>query len=997
VTRDEPVEGVRIGVLGPLRLEVDGAEVDVPGPRRRAVLALLVLAGGRTVSVDALLDAVWPDAAPDSGRRALHSHVSRLRGHLGRHGDVLARDGNGYRMRAEHLTIDVAEMRAAAARARAVVATDPAETARQLSDALEHWRGTALEEFAEIAPLAADGVALAALRADLHDEWFDARLASGGDRGLVADVTRAVAEEPQRERTAALLVRALAIEGRQSEAMRAAHDFRRRLADETGFDPSQAFAALEHDVASGAMGPPAPTVPAAPDLPATAPDLAATAAAGHPRRARPATPLVGRERELGRVLHELERAQLVTIVGPGGVGKTRLALEAAAELDQQRPVHHVELATIDDGRHTLDALGAALGLRAPDHASLRDAAVAVLAARPALLVVDNCEHLVDACRELVGALLASVPALTVLTTSREPLDHPAEHLVRLGPLPVPDADASIAEIIDAPAVAAFLTHARRRLPDFEVTDATAAAVGEIVRRLDGLPLALELAAGRVGTLGIDDVRDRLGRALDLLGRGRSTNDTRHRTLRSTIDWSYQLLDSDERALLRAMAVFPGGLDLSGVERLGEHRGIESDAAVMVARLADASVVVADTDQRRTRFRMLETVRAFALDDLGARGERSRAEDHLVAAVLELAAELSTLGHGPMEGDANERLALELPNIRAARDVSAARGDVGAQLTLLRRLQDLAIYRSFPELHAWTTELGALALSSPHLENAVPILGLAARSAWLRGELDRAAQFGARALEIADDESQLVDTYDALGIVALFQGDFERAEELQLRAAALSTPTLRAVFLPTASLAATYAGRTDRASELLAQGRVLSAQTGSPGDVAYARYCEAELLAQQDLDAAVVAYEDAIEGARTVGASFVEGIATVGLVSAWGRKGRLAEALVGYRWLVDYWRRAGNWTQLWTTLRNLARALADADDPQCSAFVLAAAEHAEGAATIDATTEAELATLRDELEARLGGQELERIQGRARALSRSTVVDEALEAVDAALR
>jgi predicted ATPase/DNA-binding SARP family transcriptional activator len=990
VTRDEPAEGVRIGVLGPLRLEVDGAEVDVPGPRRRAVLALLVLAGGRTVSVDALLDAVWPDAAPDSGRRALHSHVSRLRGHLGRHGEVLAREGSGYRMRAEHLTIDVAEMRAAAARARAVVPTDPAETARHLSDALEHWRGTALEEFADIAPLAADGVALAALRADLHDEWFDARLASGGDRGLVADITRAAAEEPQRERTAALLVRALATEGRQSEAMRAAHDFRRRLADETGFDPSQAFASLEHAVASGAMGPPAPAAPAAPDLPATA-------AAGHPRRARPATPLVGRERELSRVLHELERAQLVTIVGPGGVGKTRLALEAAAELDQQRPVHHVELATIDDGRHTLDALGAALGLRAPDHVSLRDAAVAVLAARPAVLVVDNCEHLVDACRELVGTLLASVPALTVLTTSREPLDHPAEHLVRLGPLPVPDADASIAEIIDAPAVAAFLTHARRRLPDFEVTEATAAAVGEIVRRLDGLPLALELAAGRVGTLGIDDVRDRLGRALDLLGRGRSTNETRHRTLRSTIDWSYQLLDSDERALLRAMAVFPGGLDLSGVERLGEHRGIESDPAVMVARLADASVVVADTDQRRTRFRMLETVRAFALDDLDARGERPRAEDHLVAAVLELADELSTLGHGPLEGEANERLALEFPNIRAARDVSAARGDTRTQLALFRRLQDLAIYRSFPELHAWTTELGALALSSPRLENAVPILGLAARSAWLRGELDLAAQFGARALEIADDDSQLVDTYDALGIVALFQGDFERAEELQLRAAALSTPALRAVFLPTASLAATYAGRTDRASELLAHGRVLSAQTGSPGDVAYARYCEAELLAQQDLDAAVVAYEDAIEGARTVGASFVEGIATVGLVSAWGRKGRLAEALGGYRWLVDYWRRAGNWTQLWTTLRNLARALADADDPQCSAFVLAAAEHAEGAATIDATTEAELATLRDELEARLGGGELARIQGRARALSRSTVVDEALEAVDAALR
>jgi predicted ATPase/DNA-binding SARP family transcriptional activator len=984
VTRAEGADGaLRIDVLGPLRLTVDGDIVEVPGPRRRAVLALLVLAGGRTVSVDALLDAVWPDAAPDSGRRALHSHISRLRGHLGRHGDALERDGAGYRLRSDLVVVDLAEVRDTITRARAELAGAPDRAAQLLGVALEHWRGDALDEFDDVASLAADAVAIATLRDDTHDEWCEARLAAGGDPQLVADLARATAASPQRERTVITLVRALAAEGRQAEALRAAHEFRQRLADETGFDPSPAFTIAEHDAASG--------VTAAP------PRARAAQPTALPPRARPSTPMVGRERELARIRHELSRARLVTIVGPGGVGKTRLALETSADLSSERAVYVVELATIDDERHTLDAFAAALALRAPDHESLRDAAVAVLAAHPATLVVDNCEHLLAASRELVESLLDAVPQLTVLATSREPLDVPSEHLVRLGPLPVPEQDAATPDIAAAPAVEAFVTHVRRRDPDFTLDDASAAVVGDITRRLDGLPLALELAAGRVGTLGLRDVHERLGRALDLLGRGRATNDDRHRTLRSTIEWSYRLLDDDERRLLRALAAFPGGVDLAGIERLAARRLAATDPAATAARLVDASVVVAEPHPAGTRFRLLETVRSFAMDDVESQAEREEVEADLVDTVLSLAQELGALAHGPQEGVANERLRAEFPNVRAARDVLSARGDTAREAELLLELRDLAGYRAYPELHTWMVELGELVAASPSTRDGALVLGGASHAAWLRGELDRAQRFGERAMEVALDERELIGAYNALGVVALFRGEFARALEFHRRAAALSTPAQAVIFYPTAALGPIYAGEHDTARELLAESWELVEVAGSPSDRAFTRYVEGELLATYDLDAAITAYEEAIALARSVGATFAEGVAMVGLVSAWGRCGRLAEALGGYRWLVDYWRRAGNWTQLWTTLRNLARALADADDPQCAAFVLAAASHAEGAASIDAATEAEITRFRAELARRLGDAELQRVEARARALNRATVVEEALEAVDAALR
>ena len=313
-----------------------------------------------------------------------------------------------------------------------------------------------------------------------------------------------------------------------------------------------------------------------------------------------------------------------------------------------------------------------------------------------------------------------------------------------------------------------------------------------------------------------------------------------------------------------------------------------------------------------------------------------------------------------------------------------------------QLYELGIYRALPEFHVWSIELGDLAVARQH-PVAPRALGAAARAAWLRGELDRALDFGHLALTLTDDEAQLEGAIDALGIVALLQGEFAKCEELELRAAAVGTRDRSGAYLPTAALGMIYAGNEARARELLARAREVCAASGSRSDYAFLRYCEGELLARGDLDAAIAAYEEAIDVARSVDASFVEGVATVGLVSVWGRSGRLVEALGGYRWLIDYWRRAGHWTQMWTTMRNLAGTLAAAGQSPCAALLLAAAEHAEGTASLDPDTAAQQSRLRAELEARLGAEEMARQQARARSLHRMTVVEEALAAVDAALR
>jgi len=963
---------VRVELLGPLRLTVDGQQVDVPGPRRRAVLALLAMAGGRVVSTGELVDALWPAEPPESGARALHSHISRLRGHLGPAGTRLVRNGAGYRLDLDAGELDVADVRASA--------TGGGDQVAALGRALAAWRGAALDEFAAVEPLAADAVALAELRRDLTDEWLALRLEATAPGALapdlVADAARAAAAEPDRERTHALLVRALTRAGRQADALRAAYEFRRRLGDATGLDPGPDLVAAEQEAAQGVL-PPAP-------LPA---------AAVRPR-ARPASPLVGREHDLASLRHRIAGERLVTVVGAGGVGKTRLALEVAADAAEAgRATHVVELAEIEEPGLVTGALATALGLRIQGDAVLDAARDALAVGRP-LLVLDNCEHVVDAAREVAGRLVDASPDLTVLATSRQPLGLAAEHVLRLGPLPVPEAGR--ADVAGVPAVAAFLAHARRRRPGWEPGPDDSAVVADLVRGLDGLPLALELAAGRVGTLSLGDLAARLDRALDLLEAGRPAADARHRTLRDTIEWSYRALPEGDQALLGALAVFPGGVDLATAERVGERFGVDGDPASAVARLVDMSMLTAAGEGGTSRYRALETVRAYLLEQLAASGRRDEADAELVAWAVDLAADVAERATTADEAAADARLRSELANLQAAWAAAGRRGDVDARAAVVVGLDDFTTWRDVPEVSAWALELADDPALATHPQRA-EAWGAAAHSAWRRGDLDRADGLAHRAIEEAAGPETRHHAEFALAAVHLFRGDGAGARDLWL-AAAENMHGRDAGVYASAALGALYAGDEDGARALVDSALDATQAQGSLSDQAFAHYAAAELAAGSDPEAAIELYRRAIELARPAGGTFVHGVASVGLVRLWAASGRTAEALSGYRTLIEDWRRAGHWTQMWTTLRNLALVLADTGQPETAAVLLGAADAAPEAPMVSVpAVRAEMDAVEERITAELGADRVAAARSRGAALPRGRVVDAALAAVDAAAR
>ena len=389
------------------------------------------------------------------------------------------------------------------------------------------------------------------------------------------------------------------------------------------------------------------------------------------------------------------------MTGPGGVGKTRLAMDVAAEVADRRQgrVAVIALAAVTDPTRVPHAVVSTLGLQITGDIGVWSVADA-LAGQSMLLVLDNCEHVVSACRELVTAL--QLRGVRVLATSRVGLHAPGEYVLRLQTLPLPDDGTDVPGLLRTPSVQAFVQHARRTRPDFVLTDADTGPVTEIVRRLDGLPLAIELAAAQLAALSVPALRDRLGRALDALTTERPAVDARHRTLRATIDWSYRLLAPPDRHLLSAVAAFPGGVDLTTMETLADELLPGIDPLTVITRLVDASLLVVD-EPAMTRYTLLHTVRQFLFDELDT-GQQDLAIRRFLAYIRRSALEIGTALHSPQEPDADRRLRAELANLRAARDLATARGDVELLIDLTLALDEASIWRGMPEVWTWSLEL-----------------------------------------------------------------------------------------------------------------------------------------------------------------------------------------------------------------------------------------------------------------------------------------------------
>ena len=630
---------MRFGVLGPLAVWTsDARPVRIPELKVRALLAELVAGAGQVVPADRLIDHLWGERLPANPANALQARVSQLRRALddaepGTRLLVVSRPP-GYLLDVPPDAVDAG--RFAALLAEAETAGSPRSRVALLGDALALWRGPALADFADEEFARPAAARLEELRLTALEHRAEARLALG-EHGLLADeLGDLVARHPLRERMRAAHLRALYLAGRQSEALTGYRDLHGQLAA-IGVTPAPELvelhqAILRQDPALGTATSPSPT-----NLP------------------HPVGPLVGRADAIRDVRARLGTDRLVTLTGPGGVGKTRLALAAAREVVDEFPDGGwlVEL-----GALPADAVPAEVAELVAAVLEIRDEQVGRLAealrGKRMLLVLDNCEHVVDAVAELTAALLAAAPDLRVLATGQVPLNLPGEVLWPVPPLPEPSA------------VELFVARAAAGVPGFAVAEDNAAAIAAICGRLDGIPLALELAATRVRTLGVHEVAARLDDRFRLLAAGQRGAPERQRTLRAVLDWSWDLLSGREKTVLRRLAVHRDGATLAAVEAVC---GAEVDE---VARLVDRSLVA--VDPRGPRYRLLESVADYAAERLAEAGElpdlRRRHREHYT----ELAATADPHLRGPEQRVWLRRLDAEAANLHAALADAVAHGE-----------------------------------------------------------------------------------------------------------------------------------------------------------------------------------------------------------------------------------------------------------------------------------------------------------------------------------
>ncbi|KAB2347932.1 BTAD domain-containing putative transcriptional regulator [Actinomadura rudentiformis] len=951
---------MRFGVLGPLAVwTADGGTVQVPEAKVRALLADLLVDPGRPVPVDRLADDLWGEDLPANPANSLQSKVSQLRRALEQAEPgaraLVAFSPAGYRLRVEAGDVDAGRFAALLDRARGT--SDLRARASLFTEALELWRGPAFADFAD-APFARAAITrLEEQRLTVLEERAEVRLELGEHGSLADELSDLVARHPLRERLRAVQLRALYRAGRQSEALDGYADLRKRLADELGLDPSPELAELHQAILNQA--------PALDAVPASAHGARASLTSlPESRLPVPPTGLVGREDDVARAREALGTARLLTLTGPGGVGKTRLALEVATRVadagDFPDGVWFVELA----GRRpdeVAEAVGRVLGIRDDASAGPADRLVQALRDRRLLLVLDNCEHLVEPVAKLVETLLRNDSGLRVLTTSQEPLAIAGEVVQAVPPLPERSAARLFTERASAAAPGADLDGS-----------GTAEVIATICRRLDGIPLALELAATRVRTLGVRGLADRLDDRFRLLAAGRRDAPARQRTLRAMIDWSWELLTEPERIVLRRLAVHAGDCTLEAVEAVCSGAGIEAaDVLDLLARLVDRSLVVALDGPGGPRYRLLESVAAYSLEQLDAAGETERVRRRHLAYYLALAQQAEPYLYGCDQRTWLDRLDAETGNLRAALESATEYGAAPDALQLANALtwywflrgRYREAYRSLTvalaahvgsddpgvrRAAAWRAGL-AMMISDGHFDDIrrgaeLPVPGLEdgdPSGAWIEGERARALWF------LSFVHLSYGDLATSERLVASALADFRAAGDRWGLAAALATMAGQATFrgdLTTLDRAAAesaeifagvgdrwgrlqaveylgaYAeivGDYERAARLHEEGVRVAEELSLWADVSYRLSGLGRItMLQGDFERARELHERARRLAEEQSNTFGQEYAEIGLALVARRQGRLDAAEAHLRAWLDWNRRLGTHSGLVLILAEL---------------------------------------------------------------------------------
>lgn len=638
--------GLSFRVFGPIDVERAGRSVDIGGPKPRALLAALILRRERTVQTDTLIDAVWGDRGPKTAAKTLQKYVSQLRKRLG---SVLATRSNGYALEVGCEQVDACRFEGLVDRA---ADRDSRDAVALLTEALGLWRGEPFPELADWPDGIAERTRLEERRLEALERLMRAELDMGHHRRIVGRLEELVAQHPLREQLWSPLMIALYRSGRQVEALRAYQRLRAELAN-VGIEPSPELQDLENRILQQDPG-----------LEFRSPG-GVRASTNLPIRL---TSFIGRDRELEELGRLLPTSRLVTLIGPGGSGKTRLALECAESTvdDYRDGSWFVDLAPLTSPDEVAKAVADPLGLKGQPGRPVDEVLVDHLAGRRLQLVIDNCEHLLSGVAVLVTRLLQSAPELNVLATSRAPLGVEGETTFEVPPLPVPEGKV-LDEVGDADAVRLFIDRCQAVDPHFELIAENAAAVAEICRRLDGIPLALELAAARIRSFSPFDIAGLLGDRFSVLISPVRTVAARHQTLQAAMDWSYDLLAEPEKKLFGRLSVFRGGFDLESVRGVCTADPLERAGAVAsLEELIEHSLVVIDHRHREgtRRYRVLETLREYGRSRLNAT-ETTQVRDAHAVHFCKLAEQAAPHLRGAEQQEWLGRLSLDYANLRKA--------------------------------------------------------------------------------------------------------------------------------------------------------------------------------------------------------------------------------------------------------------------------------------------------------------------------------------------
>lgn len=944
---------VEVLVLGPVEARHDETPIPLKSPTHRLILAVLAASRPYAVESHRLVEALWDDP-PRTAEKSLLSHISRIRRRLG--ATSVERVGSGYRLQA---ATDSERFEASLGN----LAEEPPErAAARIDDALALWRG---RPFGDLG----DHRFLLAARDRLDAQRTEARLIRARLLARAGDPARAVvlldaltADEPLHEGAWAELLTALTRTGRIADALRAARRARSALGD-VGLEPSPALAAAEALAVGTASSPGAERAPSAS---ATAPPLP-----------RPLSSLVGRVGEIEEVAGLLTRHHCVTLVGPGGVGKTRVALEAARRREGlPKDRWFCDLAAVSEPNDVAAAVAAAVGasLAAPIEQRLVDFGTV----RSGLLLLDTCEHLVDAVAALLANWLPRCPSISVLATSRTRLGIDGERVFDVAPLDVTSA------------FQLFRERAAAAGADTEARDDD--AVREVCRRLDGLPLAIEMAAVRARAIAVRELAVRLDRRFELLRDERRP--ARHRTLTELVAWSYEALHGDQRRAFELLSVFNGEFELANAEAVvGACLGSDQDVAILLAALCDRSLL-ARTSSGPTRYRMLDTIRADAAARLAAFGADDDATRAHLTHYTERAAVIGHGLEGPEEAAWAARAEDDLPNLRAAHHAAIERGFVEPALAIPARLFHLVFTGLRADVAGWAGRAIAMAESGdlPDLPIAHAVAALGQTQADRLDDAQRAAE---TALRLAGEQASSRFALVVLGLVGVYQGALEQAADHTAAAhAAAMTANDRytaSVAAMLAGLARTFAGQPDAARRWLAESRRNAELLGAPTLLANVEYAEGELYIDSDPDRALASFEAAIARSRRAGGSRTLGAALLSATTVRARHGDPQTALAGFATTIRHWLDRGDWMHVWTTLRNLAVLLARVGDDEAAASLLGVvASRAGGIYGTESIRLDETArTLRD----RLGPDVYQRAVAAGRGMPPSDAVRLAFDRVD----